>query len=81
MVSGLFPLTELSKYEIRTYQPIREYGGWGIRYGSSGKAYNISGNTGMQLELKDGTRILLGTQKPEEFLKAVDLVVSQSRNL
>ena len=36
---------------IRRYSPIKEYGGWGIRYGRKGKAYNVSGNKGVQLEL------------------------------
>ena len=28
---------ELEKYEVLTYRPIRDYGGWGIRYGLGGK--------------------------------------------
>lgn len=73
-------ITDLLKYEVREYDPIREYGGWGIRKGRSGAAYNIKGNIGMQLELKNGKRILIGTQKPEEFKKALELVVSNSKN-
>jgi len=48
---------------VRTYSPIREYGGWGLRMG----AYNISGNKGLQLELKDGSKLLIGTNKTEEL--------------
>ena len=29
---------EIQSCQVRTYRPIREYGGWGIRYGLSGKA-------------------------------------------
>lgn len=63
--------SDIFKYEIRTYAPIREYGGWGIRYGLHGKAYNVSGNKGIQFELKNGKKILLGTQKPEEFFQSI----------
>ena len=58
---------EIEKIYSREYKPIKEYGGWGIK-GSwkRGKAYNISGNQGIQLELKNGKKILLGTQKPQE---------------
>ena len=42
---------DIEKYYARTYRPIMEYGGWGIRYGVKGMAYNISGNRGLQLEL------------------------------
>jgi len=52
---------------VRKYQPIREYGGWGFRVGRSGKALNTSGNMGLQVVFKDGKRLLLGTQKPDEL--------------
>jgi hypothetical protein len=66
-----FPWNAIKKCEARTYRPIREYGGWGIRIGFSGRAYNVSGNRGLQLELHDGKRILIGSQRTEEFLDAV----------
>jgi hypothetical protein len=52
---------------VRKYKPIKEYGGWGFRLGRSGTAFNTSGNMGLQLELTDGKKLLLGTQKPEEL--------------
>lgn len=45
---------ELKTYKILTYRPIIEYGGWGIRRGSKGKAYNVRGNRGGQLEFLKG---------------------------
>jgi len=68
------PVEKLERYEVRRYSPITEYGGWGIRFGSSGKAYNVSGNRGVQLELSDGRKLLIGSQKPEELFKAIDFV-------
>ncbi len=40
------PLAEVVRWEVRTYRPILDYGGWGIRYSLLGKgwAYNVSGN-------------------------------------
>lgn len=63
---------DITKYEMRTYKPIREYGGWGIRYGPNGTAYNISGNRGLQLELLSRKKILIGSQRAEELFEAVD---------
>jgi len=40
-----------------------------------GKAYNVSGNRGVQLELLNGGRILIGSQKPEELVKAINLAI------
>jgi len=66
-----FPFDSMKRYEARTYRPLVEYGGWGIRYGWNGKAYNVSGNQGLQLELNDWKRILVGSQRPLEFLAAL----------
>ena len=67
---------EIKSYEIRKYKPIKEYGGWGIKFGGRkvGKAYNVKGNIGMQLEFTNGKKLLIGTQKPDEFLKAVEKI-------
>ncbi|MBL8796892.1 MAG: hypothetical protein JNM56_23525 [Planctomycetia bacterium] len=66
-------LAEIRSWEPRTYQPIVEYGGWGIRYGLFGKgqAYNTRGNRGVQLELNDGSRLLIGSQRAEELAQAI----------
>lgn len=67
-----FTTAEISKSYARIYHPIKEYGGWGIRWGPrSGRAYNASGNRGVQLELVDGDRFLIGSQKPEELAAAI----------
>jgi hypothetical protein len=57
---------------VRQYRPIVEYGGWGLRWGFSGLAYNVSGNMGLQLILENRRRILIGTQKPEELEQALN---------
>lgn len=67
------PLAEILRWQARTYRPILEYGGWGIRYSPFGKgwAYNIRGNEGVQLELANGQRILIGSQRAEELARAI----------
>lgn len=62
----------IQTYEARTYRPLREYGGWGIRFGPWGKAYNVRGNRGVQLVLQSGQKILIGSQRPEELVLAID---------
>jgi hypothetical protein len=67
-----FTAEDLSEHYARTYRPILEYGGWGIRCGwRGGKAYNVSGNQGVQLVLKGGKRLLIGSQKAEELADAI----------
>jgi hypothetical protein len=66
--------SEIESVQARTYRPIMEYGGWGIRssWGGKGKAYNVSGNEGVQVELVNGKSILFGSQKAGEFAAAVN---------
>src|SRR5690606_7151954 len=67
---------EIASIDVREYSPLREYGGWGIRLGAKGWAYNVSGRIGVQLILKSGKRILIGTQEPDAFLAAVQAAVT-----
>ena len=57
--------------KARRYRPILEYGGWGIRFGRSGKAYNVYGNRGVQLEFASGKKLLIGSQRPEALALAI----------
>ncbi len=67
-----FGAEDLSEYYAREYRPIREYGGWGIRCSlSKGKAYNVSGNKGVQLVFKSGKRLLIGSHRAEELKEAI----------
>ena len=67
----LIKWSEIEKVYVRTYDPISEYGGWGLKGGSlwnskKGKAINVSGDIGIQLELKTGKKLLIGTQKEND---------------
>ena len=59
--------SEIESCHVRKYSPLGEYGGWGIRFGSRGRAFNVSGNMGLQLVFHDGKRLLIGTRKPDEI--------------
>ncbi|MGQ9559197.1 MAG: DUF6141 family protein [Candidatus Oleimicrobiaceae bacterium] len=66
-----YAFSTIRRFEACTYRPLWEYGGWGIRCGRNGKAYNVSGNRGLQLEFTDGKRLLIGSQQPEALVRAV----------
>lgn len=69
-------LADIESYVVGKYHPLRDFGGWGIRFGLSGKAYNIKGKMGLQLVLKNGKKILFGTQHPEELRRAMQKVMN-----
>ena len=67
-----FAYSEINSYKAVHYSALRDYGGWGIRYGKNGKAYNISGNDGIMLEFSNGKHLLIGSQRTHEFLLALE---------
>lgn len=71
---------DILHYEVKKYRPIIDYGGWGVRYGSSknGKAYNVSGNIGVLFEFKNGKKFMLGTQNPEPIRSALEKLMKLS---
>lgn len=76
---------DISKAYVRNYDPIGEYGGWGFKGGAlwnskKGKAINVSGDVGIQLELKTGKKLLIGTQK-ENDAKSVLATYASKINL
>jgi len=67
----IIPIRDIRTAVAVTYRPLRDYGGWGIRWGPRGQAYNVSGDRGVQLELANGKRLLIGSQRPEELEAAI----------
>ena len=64
--------SEIQTYEACHYRPLLDFGGWGIRFGRGGKAYTVSGNQGVQLVFKNGRRLLIGSQHPDQLVNAMD---------
>jgi hypothetical protein len=57
----------IERADVRQYRPLIEYGGWGLRGIGKNRAFNATGNIGLQLVFKDGKKLLIGTQKPAEI--------------
>ncbi len=60
---------ELESAQLRRYNAWREYGGRGFKFrfiGKKGRALTIRGDQGLQLLFKNGKKLLLGTQRPQE---------------
>lgn len=64
-------LDGLQSVEAVRYSPLLEYGGWGVRYGRTGKAYNVSGGHGARLTFADGRTLVIGSQDSEALAAAI----------
>jgi hypothetical protein len=58
---------DILKMDVITYDPVEDYGGWGIRFGEKGTAYTAKGNHGLSIHLVTEKNILIGTSKPQEL--------------
>ncbi|MCP4390683.1 MAG: hypothetical protein GY802_20475 [Gammaproteobacteria bacterium] len=73
------PISEIVSFEATDYKALREYGGWGIKRGKDGRwAYNVSGNRGVFIDLADGRKWLIGSQRAEELAEAISRAKGES---
>lgn len=69
--------------EIEDYQVIKtpflaKLSGWDVQFNTSEQVYSLSGRTGLELTLKDGQHIFIGTKKPMVLKNALDKVFGTS---
>ncbi len=56
-------------------------GGWGIRLGTKyGTVYNTKGSKGLAIELKNGNKFLIGTQKENELNTIINEMMAADNN-
>lgn len=56
---------EIKSIQVIRYNPIGDYGGWGIRVHKNYRCYNISGKQGLKITFQDGKSLLVGTQQAD----------------
>ena len=67
-----FAVADMASVRAVTYHPMREFGGWGVRWGRGGsRAYNVSGNRGVEIIHASGRRWIIGSQRAEELAAAL----------
>ena len=65
------PLDGVRGVKIVTYDPVKDFGGYGIRKTKSGVAMVARGNRGVRLEMRDGTMTVIGSQRAEALAAAI----------
>ena len=71
---------EIESHEARTYKPIKEYAGWGLKGWSVDRmSYSVSGRDGVELTLRDGKRVMIGSLKAQQLADAISAGMSESR--
>ncbi|WP_089828128.1 hypothetical protein [Halogranum amylolyticum] len=72
------PWPAIESVEATTYRPLREYGGWGIRWRLGAIAYNVRGSRGVFLTRPDDRDLLVGSQRSDELATAIRETMSEA---
>jgi len=64
-------LTTVRLVDVVTFDPVRDWGGFGIRSNKSGRAYIAGGNRGVQLTFADGKKAVIESQTPSKLASAI----------
>ena len=65
-----FRFEEIESMELREYNGLWEYGGWGIKWNGDSWSYTTGGKWGILVKTSD-KKFLLGTQQPEQVKQVI----------
>ena len=65
------PLDDVQRAHATAYGPLVDYGGWGVRLGWKGWAFNTGGAEGVLVETKSGKRIMIGSRRAKDLEDAI----------
>jgi hypothetical protein len=70
--------SEIIAVEIMEFSPLKDFGGYGIRFGKGMFAFFLKGPRGVKVTLKNGMKYLIGTDHPEQMEAVIKAVSSLS---
>jgi hypothetical protein len=77
VVRKRIPLTDVLQVEAASYRPLRQFGGWGWRFGRGGVyAFTAQGSSEVCLVLRSGTRYLIGSSRSNELAGVLQRCIS-----
>lgn len=72
--SKKFNWTDIKEAKVIQYDPVKDYAGWNlhINWNNNRIVYYIRSNKGLELTLKNNSKVLIGTAKAEELQAFLD---------
>ncbi|MEJ2738980.1 MAG: DUF1648 domain-containing protein [Dehalococcoidia bacterium] len=65
---------DISAIELHDFSPLKDFGGYGIRFNRDMKAYFQRGTRGVKLTMNDGKRYLIGSDHPDQLSTVIKAV-------
>ncbi len=66
------PFGHIKDVRATTYNPLREFGGWGIRGFGKKRAWTVGGDQAVVLHLRDGVQLYLGCSTPLRLKERIE---------
>jgi len=64
-------MPEVTSVSVRSFSPLREFGGYGIRFSGSTTAYFLGGTRGVQVERSGKRSLLIGSSHPQRLAAVI----------
>lgn len=68
----IIPKVAIRSMQIRKYNAIKEFTGWGVRNNGNESCFTVSGSDALEIELETKQRILIGTHMPKIMQPVLD---------
>lgn len=70
--------TGIVSASVHKFSPIRDFGGYGIRFNRDMQAFFLKGGSGVKITTTDDRHYLIGSDQPERLLSAISAVSTLS---
>lgn len=67
------PYENIESVEAVTYRPIRDFGGWGVRFRPGRTAWTVRGNRAARLTLDGGKEFFIGSRFPHRLTERIQV--------
>jgi hypothetical protein len=66
---------EIASAELHSFQPLKDFGGYGIRFNKEMKAYYLKGDRGVKITTVAGKKYLIGSDHAERLVTVINSVI------
>ncbi len=65
---------EVTSAELHQFSPLKDFGGYGVRFNREMKAFYLRGDRGVKITMTNGKKYLIGSDTPENLLAVIRAV-------
>ena len=67
--------SDIISAKLHDFSPLKDFGGYGIRFNKEMKAYFLKGDRGVKITTRVGKKYLIGSDHPERLVTVISAVV------